>query len=290
MPDRSVRYVLAMEPLDVAQLEEERLAVGVAEISEHVRPVRGGGVACRDVPGSWNNMVVGVGMRGPLPDDWREELRSICGWYEEAGVEPRIEISPLADMSLVQHCEAERFVLRNFDNVLYRELRPGERVAPQQTPDPRIRVRMVDKANDAEIRNASRIAMTGFHPPGHEFKESDYQLWAKIVKHPRTRTLVASVDTPNGPVDAGAGSLELHHEIAALFGLSTLHDYRRLGIQQSLIAARLNLAIEQGVRVATIGSRPGAGTERNVRRMGFQTAYTKVILTRPGPGLVAARG
>jgi hypothetical protein len=279
-----------MEPHEVAGLEEHRLAVGVAEISEHVRPVQGGGVACRGVPGSWNNMTVGVGMHGALPDDWRDELRSICAWYEGAGVEPRLEVAPFADMSLLKHCEAERFVVRNFDNVLYRVLRAGEKAVPAQTPDPRIRVRLVNKDDDAEIRAFSRIAMTGFHAPGHEFAESDYEMWARIVKHPRTRSVLASVETPNGLVPAGAGSIELHGEIACLFGLSTVHEYRRLGIQQSLIAARLNLAMEHGVKVATIGSRPGAGTERNVRRMGFQTAYTKVILARPGPGLVAARG
>lgn len=283
-------YSGAMEPHEVARLEEERLAVGTAEISEHVRPVRGGGVACRDVPGAWNNLIVGVGMHGALPSDWGDELRSICGWYEDAGVEPRIEVAPFADMSLLRHCEAERFVVRNFDNVLYRVLQPGERVMTAQAPDPRIRVRPVKKDDDADVRAASRIAMTGSHPPGHEFEESDYALWAKIVKHPRTQTFVASVETPEGLVPAGAGSIELHGEIACLFGLSTLHAFRKLGIQQSLIAARLNLAIEQGVKVATIGSRPGAGTERNVRRMGFQTAYTKVILARSGPGLTPARG
>ena len=64
---------------------------------------------------------------------------------------------------------------------------------------------------------------------------------------------------------------------------SLLETYR------TLIAARLNHAGTRGVRVATIGSRPGAGTERNVRRMGFQTAYTKVMLARSGPGLVPNR-
>lgn len=63
----------------------------------------------------------------------------------------------------------------------------------------------------------------------------------------------------------------------------------RHGIQQTLIAVRLNLAVERGIRVATIGSRPGTGTERNGRRMGFQTACTKCILARPGPGLIPVR-
>jgi GNAT superfamily N-acetyltransferase len=65
-----------------------------------------------------------------------------------------------------------------------------------------------------------------------------------------------------------------------------LPEFRRRGIQQALIAARLNYAAARGARLATIGSKPGAGTERNVRRMGFATAYTKPVMVRPGPGLV----
>jgi GNAT superfamily N-acetyltransferase len=75
-----------------------------------------------------------------------------------------------------------------------------------------------------------------------------------------------------------------------LFGLAVHADFRRRGIQQALIAARLEFARERGCRIATIGSRPGAGTERNVRRFGFQVAYTKAIVAQPGPGLVESAG
>ena len=78
----------------------------------------------------------------------------------------------------------------------------------------------------------------------------------------------------------------LHENVWAFFGLRVLPEFRRRGIQQALIAARLNYAAARGARLATIGSRPGAGTERNVRRMGFATAYTKPVMVRPGPGLV----
>ena len=80
---------------------------------------------------------------------------------------------------------------------------------------------------------------------------------------------------------------------AALFGAAVAPDYRRRGIQQALVAERLRVARERGAKVATIGCRTGqepSGTERNARRMGFQAAYTKPHLVRPGPGLAAAMG
>jgi GNAT superfamily N-acetyltransferase len=276
-----------MDILEIAQLEESRLAIGVAEISDHTLPIKSGGVACRGMPGWWNNMAVGLGMNGPVA---REEIEELAKWYEAAGVEPRIEGCPLADASLFKHCEDLNFRVRGFDNVLFRELSGNEHVQPAQTPDPTISIRIVNKDDDAEVRTYSRLSMTGFSPPGFVPPETDFDLWSRVVKHPRTVSFIASIRDDSGAHDAGAGALEVHDEIACLFGLSTLQPYRKRGIQQSLIAARLNLAASRGVRVATIGSRPGAGTERNVRRMGFQTAYTKVFLTRAGPGLVPARG
>ncbi len=276
-----------MDPFEIAQLEESRLAIGCAEISDHVLPIKSGGVACRGVAGSWNNMAVGLGMSGPVA---REEIEQLAAWYEGAGIEPRIEVCPLADVSLIQHCEALNFRVRSFDNVLFRELSRGEGVTTAQPAAPGISVRVVSKGDDAEIRRYTRIAMTGSQSPDVALPETDYELSARIVKHPRTLSFIASVRDAAGMHDAGAGSLEIHEEIACLFGLTTLPRFRRMGIQQTLIAARLNVAAERGVRVATIGSRPGAGTERNVRRMGFATAYTKVILARAGEGLVAARG
>ena len=65
---------------------------------------------------------------------------------------------------------------------------------------------------------------------------------------------------------------------------------RRKGVQQALIAARLRVLRDRGVFLATIGSRPGEGTERNVWRMGFQVAYTKVVLVKPEKGLVPTPG
>ncbi|MGH7242268.1 MAG: GNAT family N-acetyltransferase [Phycisphaerales bacterium] len=276
-----------MEIRDLALLEESRLVVGMAEISDHTLPIKSGGVACRATPGWWNNVAVGLGMNGPVA---REELEEMAAWYESAGIEPRVEVCPLADMSLLKECESLRFAARNFDNVLYREISKSEKVVPAQPADPAISIRIVDRSNEADVRAWGRISMTGSRPADVVIPEQDYELSSRVVKHPRTYSFIASIRDSRGTHDAGAGALELHGEIASLFGLSTLHAFRKRGIQQSLIAARLNLASANGAMVATICSRPGAGTERNVRRMGFQTAYTKVILTRAGPNLIASRG
>jgi hypothetical protein len=54
--------------------------------------------------------------------------------------------------------------------------------------------------------------------------------------------------------------------------------------------ARLNAAAEAGAEIAAVDTRPGAGTERNVLRMGFTLAYSRAILVWRGVGLVGEPG
>lgn len=75
------------------------------------------------------------------------------------------------------------------------------------------------------------------------------------------------------------------YTMAILFGLSVLPEYRKRGIQQAMIGERLRIARQEGAHFATISARPGVATERNARRMGFEVAYTKAIVVRPGAGL-----
>lgn len=267
---------------EVARLEEGRLAVAFREIADESRPV-GGGIAGRGAPGSWCNSAVGLGMGGPVT---RDELAETAAWYESAGIEPRFEVCPYADASLLQGLAALGFVPRDFETVLFRPLGPSDDFATPHPPPAGLSVRPVDPADPAMVRAYSATVAPQFCPPGVTPTEADLQVSDRAVRHHRTIALGAWMD---GAI-VGGGAMELHGEIAALFGLAVLPEHRRRGIQQTLIAERLRLARDRGARVATIGSRPGQGTERNVRRMGFATAYTKVILVRPGPGLTPVVG
>jgi len=159
-------------------------------------------------------------------------------------------------------------------------------VRPPHPAPADVHIRPIDPSDSARVREAARVVALGFSPPGAEPRDEDLELWTRCARHPRTSLLAAY----HGDRIVGAGSLEVSGEIAALFGLSVLAEHRRRGIQQTLIAERLRRAAAAGARVATIGARPFVLTERNVRRMGFQVAYTKTILVRPGPGLTPVVG
>jgi GNAT superfamily N-acetyltransferase len=270
---------------ELARLEEGRLALSISEIAAESRrfsEAEGGGVLCRGVPGTWVNVGVGMGLAGPVPDRVVGEL---VEWFVSHGAEPRVELCPVADPSLIEALAARSFVVSMFENVFYRELAPGQRTeAPHALPSG-IVIEPVDPADDRTVKECAHAVVSGF--AGDRAPTApELDLWLGCMRHPRTFTLAARA----GDRVVGGGSVELHAGAAALFGLSVLPEYRRKGIQQALIAARLDHAAHRGAACATISARPGVATERNARRLGFALGYSKVILTRPGPGLAPVRG
>lgn len=266
---------------EVALLEEFRLARANRELCDECLEV-GGGVAGRGAPGSWLNIAVAIGLKGPVP---RDEVEGMVRWYEEKGIEPRLEVCPYVDPQFLKDLEELGFRVRTFETMFYRQIGRDEVVETVHLAPDGLTVSTLDLTDAAAVREGSIVALSGFLPEGETITEEDIDVFKRGINHPRTVTLVARAD---GKM-VGIGACEIDGDVCALFGMSTLPDYRRRGIQQALIAARLNLAASRGARIATIGSRPGVPTERNVMRMGFTVAYTKVVLVRPGDGLAPFR-
>lgn len=269
----------------IARLEEARQAQGMREVAREWR-AWGGGAMCRSEPGNWINQVAGAGFAGPVT---REQVAEMVAYYTERGIEPRVEVAPFADPSLVNLCAEAGFVVRVFESVFFREVAAGEVARGVVEPPAGLRVERVDVRDAAAVRRFCEVAMSGFYPPGMTPTEDEIATVERSARHPRTVCVMGWM----GNEPAAAGAMEVAEiegvRVSGLFGLSVRPEFRRRGIQQALIAARLNIAAEAGARVAMISSRPGVATERNVRRMGFQVAYTKVILVKPGEGLVGVR-
>lgn len=267
----------AMQLAEVARLEELRQARGLAEVAQTSEAFCGGTMA-RAFPGAWHNCAVGVGFAGPVTS---ADIARLVDYYASVGCEPRVELCPFADPSLAKELGDSGFRLAEWEMVFFRPLDAGLPIRGEYPPPPDLKLEFVDPADNAAIDEFARVASSGFAPPGQEFPPEFLALAGNVVRHPRSKGAIAILD---GQV-VGAGGMEVSAPIASLFGLSVRPEFRRRGIQQALIAHRLNYAASKGATIATIGGRPGQATERNVRRMGFQVAYTKVVMTRPSPGL-----
>jgi GNAT superfamily N-acetyltransferase len=269
---------MSLSPAEIALLEERRQAQMLAALAPQVLPFAGGVMAFHEL-GSWQNQAAGVGLAGPVD---AAEIEALIEFYQSRGVEPRLELSPFADETLIAGLGERGFVIREFEQVLARELHDGEeleRLLPHGRP-PGLELRALDQSDAAMVRRAAEVALRGFFP-GDELPPAMFEACVRFNSMPTTLTYLAWFD---GEL-AAAGSLGLGEGVASLMGVSTEPRFRRRGIQQALIVERLAAARARGCMLATIGSRPGIPTERNAMRLGFSVAYTKVILVRPGPGL-----
>jgi GNAT superfamily N-acetyltransferase len=282
-------------PMDLtalARAETRRLMLGCAAVAQQTEPL-GGGLLLASEPGTWCNFACGVGLGRAFSD---ADLARLESFYTERGLEPRIETSPYMHSQALAQLAERAWVVRRFETVLYRPLHAGEAFEPIVRSPRGMRIEIVQPHDDATLHAWASVQCEGFMPPGSGPRPEDIALAKRTIDH---RTSFAFLATMDGQ-PAAAGACEVRSEsagqmqtdaaipIAALFGLSTRERFRRQGLQQALIAARLAFARQRGAIVATIGGSPGAGTERNVRRMGFEVAYTMTVLVKPAAGLVSA--
>lgn len=266
-----------LELAEVARAEEARVAMGVSEIADVAVPFAGGWM-CRAAPGSWANGVFGAGLSTEVSES---EVRALIDFFTVAGIEPRVELCPLAHRSFTDALAKAGFALRCFENVFFRPINPDERITPPFAAPAALKIQVVDPLDEQDVERFAQASLGPFIPEGKEITQGMLDTTRRVARHPRCTCLMAELD---GRI-VSTGALEVSGHVAALFALSVLKDYRRRGIQQAMMAWRLNEAARRGARFATIGARPGIGTERNARRMGFQVAYTKAILIRPGANL-----
>lgn len=267
---------------EIARLEERRQALGTAEVVQIAEPI-GGGFMAFEGPGSWANQACALGLDGPVPAD---EIDRLVAFYTSRGVEPKIEVCPFAHESLVRGLAERGFTLREFENVLARELGPEEdlRAVLSHGWPPDLLLLRVDPADEEQVRVFIDVSTHGFRREGEPIFSEFLAVTRRVVAHPRCDSFLALV----GGEPAGGGGMETAAGVSCLFGASVLPRFRRRGIQQALIVRRLERARERGCRLACIHSRPGIPTERNAARLGFFMAYTKAVMALRGEGLLVS--
>lgn len=278
---------------EVARLEEGQAAHALATMADEARPFFSG-VMARGAPGLWSNNVIGAGLDGPVSPDAGRQIRD---FYEPRGVEPRVELCPFAHETLRTALAAEGFTLALWEMVFFRPLDAARPVSPAVPLTAPVTLEALDRGDAETIRVAARLATACFAGPDHVFSEDDHELFRRNACSPSTVTVIARAaggpGEPGGPGGGrvvGVAGMAVHTPpgrpaFSGHYGAAVDPAWRRQGVQQAMLAWRLNEAARRGCVIATIGSRPGVATERNVRRLGFEHAYTKVVLTRPGPGL-----
>ncbi|MBN8232208.1 GNAT family N-acetyltransferase [Corallococcus macrosporus] len=264
--------------VEIARRFESKQATSAVALATDSAPLADGWMAFGGV-GSYINKSCGYGFEREVTG---AELDALVDFFSSRGVEPKAELSPFASQALLKGLADRGFVLREFETVLYRPLPAGEDLSLlTKSVPPGLRIERVDPSDDAAVRRFVAVAGSGFVPEGEQMPEVFWEMGLKAARKPDSDSYMAWIDGE----PAGAGGCEVSDGLTSLFGTSVLPAYRRRGVQQALIAARLARGREKGSDLAAIMSSPGIPTERNAMRLGFQMAYSRVVLVKPGAGL-----
>jgi len=190
----------------------------------------------------------------------------------------QVELAHLADPAIGEMLSDRGYRLESFENVLGRSVEPHE--AAVTLPDVDIRPSPQDELEEWLEAMADAVAAP------------DDQGLAWHEELPRATYLEAMRDgvtgtgmrryaaTTDGRI-AGGAELRIVDGIAQMAGAATVPAYRRRGIQNALLAARLADASTAACDLAVIVTQPGSKSHQNAQRQGFHLLYTRAVLVKP---------
>ena len=269
-----------MDLLAIARRLEAIQAEVVRGLAAESEPVAGGWMAANG-QGSYLNKAAGLGFDAePTADD----VERVERFFASRGIEPRVEVTNFAPPGFLRSLAEAGFVLQEFENTLILPLGglgDPRALLPAGWPEG-LRIARVDPSDEQEVETFVRTSGSGFVPEDVALPDEFLRTGVRAARAHEHDSFLAYL----GDEVAGAGGCGTRRGVTSLFGTSVLPGYRRRGIQQALIAVRLERALELGSDLADITSHPGIPTERNAARLGFRLAYVRPVLVKRGPGLV----
>ncbi len=225
-----------------------------------------GGVAAYIAEGSPINEAFGLGFAGEVTE---EDVSLLERFYARRGARGKVGVCPFAHPSLWALLGERGWVPDTFENVLTLPLD-----AQTDIPAPTAEIR--ECGDDSERDLWSRVVAVGFASPELP-TQADLDLAHFVSAREEATLLLAWVDGE----PAGTGELLIEEGVGWLSADSTLPPYRGRGVQRSLQLERLRRARDAGCDLAVTESSPGSQSQRNMERLGFRIAYTRVDMIAP---------
>ncbi len=265
------------------RLNERRQMAVLAELSDEHEVVpaeMGGGVVAFMAGTHWLCGAIGCGLETPLT---AEGVRYIIDYVASRGGRPRIDLTDASGKDAFKLVAEAGLVLDHAERVLKRDL-----LTPIEAPPvPGLTIEKLDPYKKDQVERHARHTVDGFMPPGTPATDPELQAAIRSLTHQRSRGFLATLDSDLAgtcgmevvAIDQGPGKVPIR--VASLWGAVVGEPYRRLGIQQALIAHRLVQGKQEGCSIAVIECEPGIPTERNAGRLGFVPAYTRLAFKAP---------
>jgi len=211
---------------------------------------------------SFINRAIGVGFGGTPAAELLDAAES---WFGALGMPSSLELCPWIPDELVAELAKRNYALESFRDVYVHDL----------TDLPlRSEIDVLDVRDDNSLEQAWSSILESEYDPSTPAMERMAQFNAAALRVPERVNLVAIIDG----APAATGALLLAGQVAELGGATTLAHARRRGAQSALIVDRLHRAVDLGCRLAMVSAAPGGASARNLRRHGFELAFTEAIV------------
>jgi GNAT superfamily N-acetyltransferase len=215
----------------------------------------------------FTNRALALGLHGPVS---RDDVERVETFYAERGLPSEIELASTVDRSLLHLLGQRGYQLIRFRNIYAQAVGPREVTGPKV-----VEIHEVDASNAADW---STTLLDGFGYTTDADRDR-VETWNRMLRTVSELTaLVAVMD--GKPV--GSASVMILSSTAVLGGAATLPAFRRRGVQQALIKARLAVAARTGCDLAIVTADPGSSSGRNAERTGFQLVGNHVTMRASG--------
>lgn len=255
------------------ELNKATAALEYARAQEKQRPGTtavlpiAGGTAVFVGPTSPITRAMALGMQEPLTP---ADLDTVEAFFQSRGANPRLELCPLADRSLLELVGERGYRIDHVRNLLIRPVRAGEFL-----PEPTSSVVVTRAESPEEKQIWLRTVTQGF--TGKD------QLGPEDTLIPLPLTAVPAVNCYlawQGDEPVGAGAMTVRGGLAYLSSTSVRPPFRGRGAQTALLWARLTDAFDAGCDLVMAETTPGSGSQRNLERMGFRVVYTTMAMAK----------
>ena len=192
-----------------------------------------GGVAFfggKDYP---SNQMVGMGLYGEVT---ALDMDRVEHFFRSRGVPSTVVVSPLSDMSLPALLGERGYRIAEFNSVLIRRINAEEPFEPPAGI-------VIERVTRQNVSSWTHTLAKGF---SQEVTVGE-DVFGGFATLPGALAFLARID---GEAAGGcAGRIIPEARIAALFGASTLPEFRGRGVQSALIALRLHEAAKAACRI-----------------------------------------
>jgi hypothetical protein len=260
----------------IRRLEDGHADSGVAFGRAYLERHPGSDVAFEQIAGGWAvfqgldspvTQALAIGMRGALTP---EELARLEHFFHSRGSPAVIDLSLMADPSVLSLLQEKRLVVREVSNVLARRIRSDEDLSIYPDAD-------IQAVAEGDREEWARLVIRAFT---EQDEVSPEQLDIMASTPSKFRSYFARANGQRVAVAA----MNVVNALATFFGDATLRGSRRAGLQLALIAHRLRQAVAEGCELASASVLPGSASHRNYERAGFQLVYSRIQLAIPIPG------